>query len=116
MKTLKTIIAGLALTIFASGMNAGTIKGKDGSIATETRGTSVIKTMIQVPAEFRQQGFNENVKVLFLVDKTGKVSQVLAVCANPELKKSVEYQFQQLNFTQFTEKTLYSVNINFKVF
>lgn len=114
MRKLKNLIAALSLTLFAGSLAANN-PSSTGRLTGESSTSSLIKNMIQIPAEYRQQGFNETVKVHFLVDKSGKVSQVLAVCADPVLKKSVEQQFQQLNFAQFSEKTLYSVNINFKV-
>jgi hypothetical protein len=113
MKKLKTILTAL---LFVAGAATVSAKEKpDEVIASKGSANHQIKNMMQLPGEFLKEGFNETVKVFFLVNNTGEVNQVLAVCTNPELKKSVEAQFSKLSFGQFKENTLYSVNINFKV-
>jgi hypothetical protein len=74
-----------------------------------------IQNLVQLPEQFKQIGFEEKVKVLFTVDKTGRVENVLCVCANAELKNSVEMQFRQMQFQQTKTNTLYTIHINFKV-
>jgi hypothetical protein len=75
---------------------------------------SKVKT-VQLPEQLKKEGFDKKVKVLFTVDQSGKVQDVLCISEQAELKSSVEKQFMNLNFPEMNENTLYSICINFKV-
>ncbi len=74
-----------------------------------------IQNLVHLPEQFKQLGFDEKVKVLFTVNSLGQVENVLCICANAELKTSVENQFQCMRFEESKENTLYTINISFKV-
>jgi hypothetical protein len=112
MKIIKSLIAALMITGSVATLNAN---GSAPAKKIVSPAGLQIQSMIRIPQQFIMQGFNENVKVLFLVDKAGAVEQVLCICADPLLKNSVESQFTKLNFHQFKSNTLYTININFKV-
>ncbi|MBC7862441.1 MAG: hypothetical protein IAF38_05655 [Bacteroidia bacterium] len=112
MKIIKSLIAALMITGSVASLTA------NGSLPDKKMMNPAglqIQNMIRIPQQFITQGFEKNVKVLFIVDKAGSVEQVLCICPDPLLKNSVESQFSKLNFTQFKSNTLYTININFKV-
>jgi len=71
---------------------------------------------INLPASLKKTGYNEKVKVYYVIDKNGKVTNVAASTENKELKSSVENQFKKLSFPGMTPNIGNIIIINFKVY
>jgi len=74
-----------------------------------------IQHAVSLPEELKNPGFNQKVKVSFILNKEGNVEVVAANTANPKLKQSLESQFKQICFTGLAAGT-YNVEINFFVY
>lgn len=112
-KKIATLMATLLLGGSLLTLQAG--NDKDASATRSNNTSSTIQNFVQLPEQFRRQGFEEKVKVLFTVNAEGEVENVLCVCPHPDLKAAVEMQFKRLQFGETKINTLYTVNINFKV-
>jgi outer membrane biosynthesis protein TonB len=82
----------------------------------ETSAPAKIKKSISLPKELKEQKINERVKVIFTVNELGKVSEVVAVTTNAELRKSLENQFKNLSFEGFKANVANTIMLNFKVY
>lgn len=80
---------------------------------------SVQQTIMQsvsLPAELKNPGFKQNVKVAFMMNAAGNVDVVVARTENQLLKQSIENQFKQLCFSGLQAGVTYNVEINFNVY
>lgn len=112
MKTLKlkTLTLAALLTFgFLTGTAGNPNKADTGLVRQK------IQHGVSLPEELKQPGFNQKVKVSFVLDKSGNVKEVAASTADKALKKTLESQFKQMVLNELQAGT-YNVEINFNVY
>ena len=108
MKKLKTITLATLLSLgFLLLSAAGTPKHENVR--------EKIQHAVSLPAELKNPGYSQKVKVAFVLDNAGKVIEAVASTINLSLKHSLENQFRQLVLTELQAGT-YNVEINFNVY
>jgi hypothetical protein len=105
MKTLATIFMALTLCGNAKAGNA-----------TEEN-SSKIKTSLVMPQSMRQQAARhpdgQKVSFSFVVNETGKVTEVSAKIKDAEARRDLEAQFMKLTFASLEPCVRHGVEINF---
>lgn len=106
MKTVKQIIAVLALVIVSGRLMAG-----NGPATTNAAMLSAIKNHISyTPAK---SGEVKKVTFTFTVNESGKVNAVSANIETKQERKALEEQFAKLTFDGLTQGVTYSIAVNF---
>ena len=111
MKKLKTIALASILSLgFLSLSAAGTPKNNNAASVSQK-----IKHAVSLPEELKTPGYSQKVKVSFIIDLSGKVTEVAANTRNLALKQNLENQFKQIVLNELQPGT-YNVEINFNVY
>jgi hypothetical protein len=77
---------------------------------------SILCRKLHIPEELKIVGFNEKVKVVFMINETKHIQVLEIVTTNEKLKRSVKAQLEKIHFPFaeiFNEK--YTFELNFKV-
>jgi hypothetical protein len=103
MKTLKNIIAALALVVVSSNMIAG---NKPSSNLVNEIKNNVTYTSVK-------SGESKKVTFTFTVNELGKVNAVAAKVENKDERAALETQFAKLTFAKLAQGVTYSIDVNF---
>lgn len=111
---MKTLIKSMVL----AALIGASVTAKAG-IEPENSGAeakSMLQKKINLPEELKVQGFTETVKVIFTVDQSGCVNEVVAVTTNPILKKSIEAQMKSISFNALEPNKTNTAQLKFRVY
>jgi hypothetical protein len=106
MKTLKNIIAVLALVIVSSNAVAG-----NGPTSKLTSLMNEVKSKITFNSS--KSGNAKKVNFTFTVNELGKVNAVAAKVENMEERQALETQFSKLSFAKLAQGVTYTMDVNF---
>lgn len=110
--TLKTLTLLAFLSLGSISLSAaGAPKHDNNSVTVREK----IQRAVSLPEELKTPGFTQNVKVSFILDEKGKVTEVAAQTTNPALKQKLENQFKQIAFTELKAGT-YHIALDFIVY
>ncbi len=106
MKTLKNIIAVLAVVIISSNAVAG-----NGGSSKLTSLMNEVKSKISFNSS--KSGNAKKVSFTFTVNELGKVNAVAAKVENLEERQALETQFSKLSFNKLSPNVTYNLDVNF---
>jgi hypothetical protein len=106
MKTVKNIIAVLALVIISSNAFAGNgPTSKIASVLAEVKNT--------ISFNSPKSGNSKKVNFTFTVNAAGKVDAVVAKVENTQERQVLESQFAKLSFPKLAQGVTYNMDVNF---
>jgi hypothetical protein len=106
MKTVKSIIAAVALVIVSSSAFAG-----NGPVSKVVNAINDVKNRISFDAPKGNNG--KKVNFTFTVNATGKVDAVIAKVENLQERQAFESQFAQMSFPKLAQGVTYTMDVNF---
>ena len=107
---MKTKLITLALTLLSC---AGF--SNNGELNT-TEISRKVKTALTTPESIRQKNRSETITIRFVVNETGKVTEVLANTKNKDTKANLEQQFMNLEFKELPACVQHSIDVNFVIY
>jgi hypothetical protein len=106
MKTVKNIIAAVALVIVSANAFAG--NGPTSKIASLMR---EVKSKISLETSKNNAG--KKVNFTFTVNAAGNVDAVMAKVENLQDRQILEAQFAKMNFPKLAQGVTYNMDVNF---
>lgn len=106
MKTVKQMIAALALVVVSSNLIAT-------NAPTLNTNAMVNEIKNNVTYTAAKSGEVKKVTFTFTVNETGKVNAVAASVNNTEERQTLEAQFSKLTFAKLAQGITYNITVNF---
>lgn len=117
MKTLSIVSLAFLLmcTMNANAYDANSIESTHAA-NSEINLNSKFMDYIHLPEEYVKQGYNAEVDVLFDLDNSGKIENIICKSKEKHLSDYIIFQLRKIRFSELKSNVSYAFKIKFKVY